>query len=82
MNKPLDYLNAAVAIAEAMCDTSTDGAYNESEHLLALPINGAMMFYVDDMAYFELAARGVSDTRVIMRTLERDAPRVEWERGR
>lgn len=76
-----DWMDAAVAIAEAMCNTDIDGEFNESEYLLSLPINGALMFYVDDLAYFELATRNGSDSWGSMRSLERDAPQIEWKDG-
>ena len=77
MNQPLDYLNAAVAIAEAMCDTGSE-CY-ENEHLLALPFNGAMMFYVDEMAYFELAAqRAWAEANAQIGCIVNDPRYIEW----
>lgn len=81
MKTYLDWMAAAVAIAEAMCDTSDGESYNENEHLLALPFNGALMYFVDELAHFDLACKYESDTTARFETLERDAPGIEWERA-
>ena len=80
----MNWMAAAITIAEAMNDTSTsDGAsYVEDEHLLALPVNGALMYYVDELACFELATRNEPDFVLRFDELERYAPYAEWERRR
>jgi hypothetical protein len=83
MNKPIgiDWMAASISIEEAMNDDGSGKTYVENEHLLALPINGALMYYVDELACFELATRNEPDFVLRFDELERFAPYAEWERA-
>jgi hypothetical protein len=76
----MDWLAASVAIAEAMNDDGSGKTYVESEYLLALPINGALMYYVDESAYFKHAYHSENENPVRFDELEQYAPYAEWER--
>lgn len=76
----MDWLAASISIEEAMNDDGSGKTYVENEYLLALPINGALMYYVSELAYFELAYQSEPDFIQRYGKLYRDAPHIEWER--